>query len=57
MSRRPPSKDEKEKQLQESVQRYQNRLAEAQTQVSQNLAIAPDLLLSYMQINQYGFLR
>ncbi|CAH6792387.1 Morc1 [Phodopus roborovskii] len=32
MNRRPPSKDEKEKQLEESVQRYQNRLAEAQPQ-------------------------
>ncbi|XP_031215965.1 MORC family CW-type zinc finger protein 1 [Mastomys coucha] len=35
MNRRPPSKDEKEKQLQESVQRYQDRLVEAQPQKSQ----------------------
>ncbi|XP_041911752.1 MORC family CW-type zinc finger protein 1 [Arvicola amphibius] len=39
MSRRPPSKDEKEKQLQESVQRYQNRLAEAQPQKPQLIAM------------------
>ncbi|KAK7821257.1 hypothetical protein U0070_000203 [Myodes glareolus] len=39
MSRRPPSKDEKEKQLQESVQRYQNRLAEAQPQTPQLIAM------------------
>ncbi|GAB1300314.1 MORC family CW-type zinc finger protein 1 [Apodemus speciosus] len=30
MNRRPPSKDEREKQLQESVQRYQDRLVEGQ---------------------------
>ncbi|XP_003500120.1 MORC family CW-type zinc finger protein 1 [Cricetulus griseus] len=40
MSRRPPSKDEKEKQLQESVQRYQNRLAEAQPQKPQLITMS-----------------
>ncbi|KAL1788950.1 MORC family CW-type zinc finger protein 1 [Sigmodon hispidus] len=40
MNRRPPSKDEKEKQLQESVQRYQYRLAEAQAQKPQLIAMS-----------------
>ncbi|XP_059133717.1 MORC family CW-type zinc finger protein 1 [Peromyscus eremicus] len=40
MSRRPPSKDEKERQLQESVQRYQNRLAEVQPQTPQFIALS-----------------
>ncbi|XP_034371468.1 MORC family CW-type zinc finger protein 1 [Arvicanthis niloticus] len=35
MNRKPPSKDEQEKQLQESIQRYQDRLVEAQPQKSQ----------------------
>ncbi|XP_052014299.1 MORC family CW-type zinc finger protein 1 [Apodemus sylvaticus] len=35
MNRRPPSKDEREKQLQESVQRYQDRLVEGRPPQSQ----------------------
>ncbi|EDK98094.1 MORC family CW-type zinc finger protein 1 [Mus musculus] len=35
VNRRPPSKDERERQLQESVQRYQDKLVEAQPQKSQ----------------------
>ncbi|XP_051005970.1 MORC family CW-type zinc finger protein 1 [Acomys russatus] len=40
MNRRPPSKDEKEKQLQESVQRYRDRLVAAQPQKSQLIAVS-----------------
>ncbi|XP_036059742.1 MORC family CW-type zinc finger protein 1 [Onychomys torridus] len=40
VSRRLPSKDEKERQLQESVQRYQNRLAEIQSQTPQFIAVS-----------------
>ncbi|XP_042115324.1 MORC family CW-type zinc finger protein 1 [Peromyscus maniculatus bairdii] len=40
MSRRPPSKDETERQLQESVQRYQNRLADIQPQTPQFIAVS-----------------
>ncbi|EDM11113.1 similar to microrchidia (predicted), isoform CRA_b [Rattus norvegicus] len=35
MNRRPPAKDEREKQLQESVQRYRDRLVDTQPQKSQ----------------------
>ncbi|XP_060226975.1 MORC family CW-type zinc finger protein 1 [Meriones unguiculatus] len=39
MSRRSPSKDEKQKQLQESIQRYQDRLVEIQSQTSHLIAV------------------